>query len=242
MDIMNPMNSKGRILVVDDEPGVLSIVRSYLFKEGYQALEAQDGKKALDVFRREKPDLVVLDIMLPEIDGLDVLREIRKTSQAPVILLTARTEDADKLVGLELGADDYVVKPFSPRELVARVKAVLRRAQKPAGSDSKTICIGAMTIDPERFEVACHGKPVPLTATEFRILFALGESAGRVLTRQQLLDRAFDMAYEGYDRTIDAHIKNIRHKLSEASGGKGCNISTVQGVGYKLEEAACGEK
>jgi two-component system, OmpR family, alkaline phosphatase synthesis response regulator PhoP len=237
MDTMN----KGRILVVDDEPNVLSIVRSYLLKEGYQALEAQDGRKALEVFQREKPDLIVLDIMLPEIDGMDVLREIRKSSQTPVILLTARAEDADKLVGLELGADDYVVKPFSPRELVARVKAVLRRAQKPAGAESKTLCIGAMTIDPERFEITCHGKAVPVTATEFRILFALGESAGRVLTRQQLLDRAFDMAYEGYDRTVDAHIKNIRRKLADASGNKGCNIATVQGVGYKLEEAGCEE-
>jgi DNA-binding response OmpR family regulator len=242
MDTMNPPTNKGRILVVDDEPGVLSIVRSYLLKDGFHALEAQDGKKALDVFKHEKPDLVVLDVMLPELDGIEVLREIRKTSQVPVIMLTARTEDADKLVGLELGADDYVSKPFSPRELVARIKAVLRRAQKPAGAEGAPICIGEMTVDPERFEVTCHGRAVALTATEFRILLALAQAAGRVLSRQQLLERAFDMAYEGYDRTVDAHIKNIRRKLSDASGGRGCNIVTVQGVGYKLEEAACGEK
>jgi len=241
MDIMNPMAAKGRILVVDDEPKVLSIVRSYLQKEGYQVTEAQDGKRALETFRREKPDLMILDIMMPEMDGLDVLRAIRRTSQVPVIMLTARAEDADKLVGLELGADDYVVKPFSPRELTARVKAVLRRSQKPAETGGKPICIGEMTIDPERFEVTCHGQTVSLTATEFRIVLALAQSAGRVLSRQQLLERAMDMAYEGYDRTIDAHIKNIRRKLSAASGGKGCNIVTVQGVGYKLEEAHCAE-
>jgi two-component system OmpR family response regulator len=239
---MDTMTNKGRVLVVDDEPGVLSIVRSYLLKDGYQALEAQDGRKALDVFKREKPDLVVLDVMLPELDGIEVLREIRKTSQVPVIMLTARTEDADKLVGLELGADDYVSKPFSPRELMARIKAVLRRAQKPAGTEGAPICIGEMTVDPERFEVTCHGHAVALTATEFRIILALVQAAGRVLSRQQLLERAFDMAYEGYDRTVDAHIKNIRRKLSDASGGEGCNILTVQGVGYKLGEAACGEK
>jgi len=241
MDTMNPIATKGRILVVDDEPKVLSIVRSYLIKEGFQAFEAQDGKRALEMFRRDKPDLIVLDIMLPELDGMEVLREVRRTSQVPVIMLTARAEDADKLVGLELGADDYVVKPFSPRELTARVKAVLRRAQKPAEVSGKPICIGEMTIDPERFEVTCHGHPVSLTATEFRILLALAQSAGRVLSRQQLLERAMDMAYEGYDRTIDTHIKNIRHKLTAASGGKGCNIITVQGVGYKLEEERCAE-
>lgn len=242
MDAMNPATNKGRILIVDDEPKVLSIVRSYLQKDGYLTLEAQDGKRALDVFRREKPDLIILDIMLPEMDGLDVLREVRKTSQVPVIMLTARAEDADKLVGLELGADDYVVKPFSPRELTARVKAVLRRAHAPEGGTGKPICIGQMSIDPERFEVTCRGEAVSLTATEFRILLALAQSAGRVLSRQQLLERAMDMAYEGYDRTIDAHIKNIRRKLSAASGGQGCNITTVQGIGYKLEETRCAEE
>jgi two-component system alkaline phosphatase synthesis response regulator PhoP len=242
MSDMNPIAAKGRILVVDDEPKVLSIVRSYLQKDGFQVTEAQDGKKALEAFRREKPDLIILDIMMSELDGLDVLREIRRTSRVPVILLTARVEETDRLVGLELGADDYVSKPFSPRELTARVKAVLRRAQKPAEEGGKPICMGDMTVDPERFEVTCHGKMVNLTATEFRIVLALAQSAGRVLSRQQLLERAMDMAYEGYDRTIDAHIKNIRHKLSVASGGEGCNITTVQGVGYKLEEGRCAEE
>ncbi len=242
MDSMNPISTKGRILVADDEPKVLAIVRSYLQKDGFQVSEATDGKRALEAFRREKPDLVILDIMMPEMDGLDVLREIRRTSRVPVILLTARVEEADKLVGLELGADDYVAKPFSPRELTARVKAVLRRTEKPAEVDGKPICIGEMTVDPERFEVTCHGKPVSLTATEFRIVLALAQSAGRVLSRQKLLERAMDMAYEGYDRTIDAHIKNIRRKLSAANTEKGCNITTVQGVGYRLEEGRCAEE
>jgi two-component system OmpR family response regulator len=242
MNNMNPMITKGRVLVVDDEPKVLSIVRSYLQKEGFQVMEAHDGKQALEAFRREKPDLIVLDIMMPELDGLDVLREIRRTSRVPVILLTAKVEETDKLVGLELGADDYVAKPFSPRELTARVKAVLRRAQKPTEESGKPVCIGHMTVDPERFEVTCHGKPVNLTATEFRIVLALAQSAGRVLSRQQLLERAMDMAYEGYDRTIDAHIKNIRRKLSSANGEKGCNVVTVQGIGYKLEESLHAEE
>jgi DNA-binding response OmpR family regulator len=233
------MAAKGSVLVADDEPKVLSIVCSYLQNDGFRVMEAQNGKQALDTFRREKPDILILDIMMPEMDGIDVLREIRRTSQIPVIMLTARAEDSDKLVGLELGADDYVVKPFSPRELVARVKAVLRRSQKPPDSDSRPICLGDMTIDPERFEVTCHETQVSLTATEFRILLALAQAAGRVLSRQQLLERAMDMAYEGYDRTIDAHIKNIRRKLSTASGDKGCNIVTVQGVGYKIEESPC---
>ncbi len=242
MDSMNQVSTKGRVLIADDEPKVVSIVRSYLQKDGYQVFEAIDGKRALEVFRREKPDLVILDIMMPEVDGLDVLREVRRTSRVPVIMLTARVEEADKLVGLELGADDYVVKPFSPRELTARVKAVLRRAEKPAEEGGKPIHIGEMTVDTERFEVTCHGKTVSLTATEFRIVLALAQSAGRVLSRQKLLERAMDMAYEGYDRTIDAHIKNIRHKLSAANEGKGCNITTVQGVGYRLEEGRCAEE
>ncbi len=239
MDSMNPMAEKGRVLVADDEPKVLSILRSYLQNDGFRVLEAQNGKQALDIFRREKPDIIILDIMMPEIDGIDVLREIRRTSQIPIIMLTARAEDSDKLVGLELGADDYVVKPFSPRELVARIKAVLRRAQKPSDSPVKPICLGNMTIDSERFEVTCHETKISLTATEFRILLALAQAAGRVLSRQQLLERAMDMAYEGYDRTIDAHIKNIRRKLLDAGGGRGCNIITVQGVGYKIEESPC---
>ena len=227
---------KGRILVVDDEPKVLTIVRSYLQNAGFQVTEARDGKQAIEFFRQDNPELVILDIMMPELDGIEVLREIRRTSSIPVILLTARVEETDKLVGLELGADDYITKPFSPRELTARVKAVLRRAQQPASDQEESISIGSLTIDPGRFEVKCHDKLINLTATEFRILLALAQSAGRVLSRQQLIERSMDIAYDGYDRTVDAHIKNIRRKLAESSDENGCNVITVQGVGYKLED------
>jgi two-component system alkaline phosphatase synthesis response regulator PhoP len=238
---MSELSSRSRILVVDDEPKVISIVRGYLERDGFQVNEALDGKRALEFLKRVSPDLIILDIMLPQVDGLDVLKEIRQTSKVPVIMLTARTEDSDKLIGLELGADDYVTKPFSPRELVARVKAVLRRSQNTGSTPSgKTpICVGDLKIDPQRFEARCHDQVINLTATEFRILLALAESAGRVLTRSQLMDRALGESYEGYDRTIDAHIKNIRHKLPAVQEGKGCNILTVQGVGYKLEEDRC---
>ncbi len=231
---MSNMN-KGRILVVDDEPQVIAIVRGYLEREGYQVSAAANGRQALEEFKRAAPDLLVLDVMLPAVDGLDVLREIRRSSSVPVIMLTARAENEDKLVGLELGADDYVTKPFSPRELTARVKAVLRRsAPEPSAEAKKAVRVGELAIDPERFEVSCHGNTVSLTATEFRILTALAEAAGRVLSRGQIMDRALGESYEGYDRTIDAHIKNIRRKLALAKDG-GCNIVTVQGIGYKLE-------
>ena len=236
MGDMKPTPARGHILIVDDELKVLSIVRSYLHNAGFQVTEAHDGQQAVDAFRQGNPDLLVLDIMMPEMDGIEVLREIRRTSQIPVILLTARVEETDKLVGLELGADDYITKPFSPRELVARVKAVMRRSRQQSSDPDKPISIGKMTIDPGRFEVTCHDRPVNLTATEFRILLALAQSAGRVLSRQQLIERSMDMAYEGYDRTIDAHIKNIRHKLADSSEEKGCTVVTVQGFGYKLED------
>jgi two-component system OmpR family response regulator len=227
--------SKANILVVDDEPKVVDIVRGYLERDGYRVSAAASGPQALEEFGRSAPDLVVLDIMLPGLDGIEVLREIRRNSRVPVIMLTARAEGEDKLVGLELGADDYVTKPFSPRELVARVKAVLRRSvPEPEAAQQKPISVGELIIDPGRFEVSCHGQQVALTATEFRILSALARSPGRVLSRNQIMDRALGESYEGYDRTIDAHIKNIRHKLSQVNGG-GCNIQTVQGMGYKLE-------
>jgi DNA-binding response OmpR family regulator len=231
MDAMN----KARVLIVDDEPQVVSIVKAYLERDGYQVTVARNGSDALKEFMRAVPDLVVLDVMLPTVDGLDVLREIRRTSQVPVIMLTARAESEDKLIGLELGADDYVTKPFSPRELNARVKAVLRRSQRPpAGAEAKTVHVGKLAIDQERFEASCHGTAVNLTATEFRIMSVLAESAGKVLSRDQIMDRALGESYEGYDRTIDTHIKNIRRKLSSITGD-GCNIVTVQGIGYKLE-------
>ncbi len=229
---------KGKILVVDDERKILSLVRAYLEREGYRVIDATDGQQALEAFQREVPDLIILDLMLPEVDGLEVCREIRRTSEVPIIMLTARDEDADKLIGLELGADDYITKPFSPRELVARVRAVLRRshsAEIPVASPAR-LTVGELVLDEERFEAVCHDYPLVLTPAEFRILAALARSPGRVLSRTQLLDIALGETYEGYERTIDVHIKNLRRKLATAGAEEGCTIVTVYGIGYKLKE------
>jgi DNA-binding response OmpR family regulator len=223
----------GKILVVDDERKIVNLVRAYLERDGYEVVAAYDGKAAVAVCRREAPDLVVLDIMLPELDGWEVCRQIRRFSSVPIIMLTARDEDADKLVGLELGADDYVTKPFSPRVLVARVKAVLRRA-RDVPSESRMIRSGELVIDEERFLATCHGQPLSLTPTEFRVLAALASERGRVLSRAQLLDMALGESFDGYDRTVDAHIKNLRRKLAAAGGDSDCRIVTVHGVGYRL--------
>ncbi|MBI4283901.1 MAG: response regulator transcription factor [Chloroflexi bacterium] len=230
--------AKAKILVVDDERKILSLVRAYLEREDYQVIEATDGRQALEAFRHETPDLIVLDLMLPGIDGLEVCRQIRRTSTVPIIMLTARDEDSDKLVGLELGADDYITKPFSPRELVARVRAVLRRAHpvEATVSSPARLILGALILDEERFEATCHGHPLDLTPAEFRILAALARTPGRVLSRTQLLDVALGETYDGYERTIDVHIKNLRRKLVTAGAGEGCTIVTVYGIGYKLKE------
>lgn len=226
---------KAKVLVVDDEAKIVDLVKLYLEKDGYQVVTAADGGRALALFRREKPDLVVLDLMLPEVDGWEVCRAIRRQSNAPIIMLTARDEDMDKVLGLELGADDYLTKPFSPRELVARVRAVLRRAAAPKGEPDR-IAVGELVIDLGRHEVHCHGQRVDLTRTEFRLLAVLAQNPGRVYTRLQLLDLVQGDAYEGYERTIDAHIKNLRQKLGAQGEGHGCRIATVHGVGYKFEE------
>lgn len=226
--------AKGKILVVDDEAKIVDLVRLYLEKEDYQVVTAGDGRRALDIFPKENPDLLVLDLMLPEVDGLEVCRAIRRYSGVPIIMLTARSEDMDKLMGLELGADDYITKPFSPRELVARVKAVLRRSRGEM-APAQRITVGSLAIDLERHEVTCHGRPVELTPTEFKLLAALAGNPGRVFSRLQLLDLIQGEAYEGYERTIDAHIKNLRRKLAHPEAG-GCRLTTVHGVGYKLVE------
>lgn len=225
--------SKGKILVVDDEAKIVDLVRLYLEKDDYQVVTAGDGQRALELFYREKPDLVVLDIMLPGMDGLEVCRNIRRQSGVPIIMLTARSEDVDKLMGLELGADDYITKPFSPRELVARVRAVLRRTRGEI-APARLITVGSLVIDLDRYEVICHGHPVELTHTEFKLLAALAGNPGRVFTRLQLLDLVQGEAYEGYERTIDAHIKNLRRKLTHPEGS--CRLTTVHGVGYKFED------
>ncbi|MBI4180771.1 MAG: response regulator transcription factor [Chloroflexi bacterium] len=230
--------AKGKVLVVDDESKIVTLLRAYLVREGYQVVEASDGNQALEVFQQETPDLIILDLMLPGLDGWEVCREIRRSSEVPIIMLTARDEDADKLVGLELGADDYITKPFSPRELVARVRAVLRRTQsaKTTVPSLKRLTLGNLVLDEERFQATCHGHPLTLTPTEFRILAALVRDPGRVLSRTQLLDIALGETYEGYERTIDTHVKNLRQKFTAVGAGEGCHIITVHGIGYKIEE------
>lgn len=224
-----------KILVVDDEPKIVELVRLYLEREGYRVSAAGDGRAALSAFRQEKPNLVVLDLMLPELDGREVCRALRKESAVPIIMLTARAEEADKLIGLELGADDYLTKPFSPRELVARVRAVLRRAASPPAPE-EALAVGDLHLDLARHEARCADRPLELTATEFKLLAALAQNPGRVLSRQRLLDLARGEDYEGLERTIDSHIKNLRLKLAPP-GKPGCRIATVRGVGYRLEGA-----
>jgi DNA-binding response OmpR family regulator len=231
------------ILVVDDERKIVDLVRLYLEREGYRVLAAYDGKAALALARQERPALIVLDWMLPGLSGVDVCRTLRQESTAPIVMLTARAEEADKLIGLELGADDYVTKPFSPRELVARVRAVLRRSESAAGSDADVdreaavVTVGEVTADLPRHQVRVAGRAVELTPTEFALLATLIRSPGRVYSRLQLLDQALGDRYEGYERTVDAHIKNLRQKL-EPDPAKPRYVLTVYGVGYKFMDSS----
>ncbi len=225
-----------QILVVDDEPRIVDIVRVYLAREGYRVLTASDGKAALDLARRERPDLVLLDLMLPGLSGWDVCRALRVEGGPAIIMLTARDDTTDKVVGLELGADDYVTKPFDPHELVARVKAVLRRTrQAPAATPVRAL--GDLVIDSERHEVRRAGVAIPLTPTEFGILETLASQPGRVFSRLQLLERIQGDAYEGYERSVDSHVKNLRQKI-EPDPRNPRYVLTVFGVGYKLAEDA----
>ena len=221
-----------KILVIDDEPKIVEICRDYLLAAGFEVISAGDGLKGLTSARREKPDLVVLDLMMPDIDGLDVCRALRREGNVPIIMLTARVEESDKLVGLELGADDYITKPFSPRELVARVRVVLRRT----GGDpsSEIIRVDNVSIDRTRYEACLPDKTVVLTPTEFEILATLMSQPGRIFSRAQLLTAVHGIAFESYERAIDSHIRNLRRKLETASG-EARYIITVHGVGYKFE-------
>jgi two-component system alkaline phosphatase synthesis response regulator PhoP len=223
-----------RVLVVDDDPGIVKLVRAYLEQAGFEVVSARDGKKAMQIARNERPDLVVLDLMLPEMDGWDVCRALRKESEVPIIMLTARVEESDKLIGLELGADDYVTKPFSPRELVARVRSVLRRVGG-APPKPERISHSDITIDLTRHSVDVGGEPRDLTPTEFNLLATLMDDPGRAFTRSQLLESVQGYAYDGYERTIDVHIKNLRQKI-EVDPGDPAHIKTVYGIGYKFEE------
>jgi DNA-binding response OmpR family regulator len=222
------------ILVVDDEPKVLELIKAYLVKDGYQVFTAADGQEALAKVENHKPDLVILDLNLPEIDGLKVCSSIRSQSNIPIIMLTARDDEVDKVVGLELGADDYVTKPFSPRELTARVSAVLRRSREGT-KPGKQMVAGDICMDIERHEATYKEQPLNLTAAEFKLISVLAKNPGRVYTRLQLMDSAFGQSYEGYERTIDAHIKNIRQKLSKQAPEASNPLVTVRGIGYKLE-------
>ena len=222
------------ILVVDDEPKIVKQARDYLEQSGYRVLEAGDGKTALAQARHERPDLVVLDLNLPEMDGLDVCRALRRESDVPIIMLTARVDETDRLIGLELGADDYITKPFSPRELVARVRAVLRRVQGGVRQPG-LIRAGDLEIDLHGYRVSRGGEPIHLTRSEFNLLAILAQHPGQTFSRAQLLDRVHGVAYEGFDRSIDAHIKNLRRKL-EPDPAEPLYVLTVYGVGYRFTD------
>jgi DNA-binding response OmpR family regulator len=222
------------VMVVDDEPKIVQLARDYLEHAGFAVVVAHDGKAALAAARRQKPDLVVLDLGLPELDGLDVARTLRAESNVPIVMLTGRSEESDKLVGLEIGADDYVTKPFSPKELVARVRAVLRRTERPR-SDAEIVRVGEVTLDIPRMRTTVADRAVDLTPTEFQLVATMAREPGRVFTRGQLLDALHGVAFESYERAIDAHVKNIRHKL-ELDPASPRYLLTVYGVGYRFAE------
>ena len=222
------------ILVVDDEPKIVKQAQDYLERGGFRVVTAADGKMALVVARHERHDLIVLDLNLPGLDGLDVCRALRRESDVPIIMLTARVEETDRLIGLELGADDYITKPFSPRELVARVRAVLLRVRGGVHQPG-LIRVGDLEIDLAGHRVTRDGEPIRLTRSEFNLLATLAQHPGQTFTRAQLLDRLHGVAYEGFDRSIDAHVKNLRRKL-EANPNEPRYVLTVYGIGYKFTD------
>jgi two-component system alkaline phosphatase synthesis response regulator PhoP len=234
------MRSARKILVVDDDRKTVSLVKLYLENDGHKVLCAYDGVEALRLAREERPHLVVLDLMLPGLDGLQVCRTLRAESDVPLIMLTAKTTEGDKLTGLELGADDYVTKPFSPRELAARIKAVLRRT--PGESlqlGPAQVTYGDFQMDFQRYTVTVAGQPVDLTPTEFRLLGALVRDTGQVLSREQLIEKVLGSDFDGFDRTIDVHILNLRRKLGDDPSHPRY-IKTVYGAGYKFEAGGNG--
>ena len=227
------MTDRKKILVVDDEERIRTLVGAYLAQEGYEVVTAADGRQALLAAEREHPDLVLLDVMMPEMDGLEFMRTYGKQHSAPVILLTARVEESDKVIGLELGADDYVTKPFSLRELAARVRTVLRRFAKTQSSGN-ALHAGDVVLDRDAFSVTVRGQTVDLTRTEFELLAVLMASPGKTLNRMHLLDQVQGVAFEGIERTIDGHVKNLRAKI-EPNPREPLYIHTVYGVGYRFE-------
>jgi len=222
---------KAKILVIDDEPGILNVVTAYLRSEGYDFRTASDGNEGLKTFHSYQPDLIILDVMLPGMDGMEVLSQLRRESNAYVIMLTARSEETDKLVGLTVGADDYLTKPFSPRELMARVKAALRRYQKPTAEvDRKKYSFNQVRIDSGSRKVSVDDREIELTSLEFDLLVTLAEHHGLVLTRQQLLEKVWGYDYFGDLRVVDVHIGHLRQKLGDKF------IETVRGAGYRFED------
>ncbi len=222
------------VLVVDDEVKIAHLVRDYLENAGFRVVLAYDGKTAMAQLRHEQPDLIVLDLNLPGMDGIDVARAVRRERNTPIIMLTARVEETDRIIGLELGADDYVTKPFSPRELVARVRAVLRRSGE-GESPTALIRAGDLVIDVDKRAVTRDGALVDLTTTEFDLLVVLSRAPGRVFSRMELLDRVHGVAFEGYERTIDVHVKNLRKKI-EPDPRHPTHVLTVYGAGYRFAE------
>jgi two-component system alkaline phosphatase synthesis response regulator PhoP len=231
------MRTANHVLVVDDEPAIVEIVRDYLADAGYRVSTAHSGEEALRQVRSIRPDLIVLDLGLPGLDGLDVARAIRQSYRVPIIMLTARSDEADRVVGLELGADDYVVKPFSPRELLARVRAVLRRSGGAEDvDDDRPLVVGALTVDRPRRLVTLDERPIEVTATEFDLLARMAAAPGRVFTRGQLLETTHGVAVDAGERAIDAHVKNLRRKI-ETDPHRPRRLVTVHGVGYRLAES-----
>jgi len=223
------------VLIIEDEKELAKVIKAYLERGGYTVLMAERGDQGLSLWRENQPALVLLDLNLPEMDGIDIAKEIRQNDDTPIIMVTARVDEVDRLLGLELGADDYITKPFSPREVVARVKAVLRRVEKSPENHTQVINIADLQIDPEAFSVAQSEQEVELTPMEFSILVTLAENPGRVFSRLQLLESGQGIAYEGYERSIDTHIKNLRAKLGDDSKDPRY-IETVFGVGYRFKK------
>jgi DNA-binding response OmpR family regulator len=227
-----------RILIIDDERSVHDVARAYLEREGYEVLSAIGGREGLALAQALQPRLVVLDLMLPDLSGEQVCAEMRRDSDVAIVMLTAKSTEDDRIRGLDLGADDYLVKPFSPRELVARVRALLRRtgaAQRPASDPALRFDGGRLCLDPERHQAVVDGQPVELTPSEFKLLLALARSPGRVFSRFELINRVQGHDYDGYERTIDAHVKNLRRKI-EPDAARPRYVQTVHGVGYRLSE------
>ncbi|EAX48430.1 two component transcriptional regulator, winged helix family [Thermosinus carboxydivorans Nor1] len=218
-----------RIAIVDDDKKIVALLKTYFEKEGFVVYEAHDGAEGLRLIQDKTPDIAVLDVMLPQLDGFEICRKLRKEGNIPIIMLTARDEETDKLIGLELGADDYVVKPFSPREVVARVKAILRRSGKGTEDTSDVITAGRLAIDRTRHVVKIDDIPLELTPTEFKLLALLASNPERVFSRLQIIEHIQGYSFEGYERTVDAHVKNLRRKLGDAQ-----YIQTVYGIGYKF--------